>query len=60
MKNAIYEICQKLRGYTVDAEYFEVLKANRDENGDIVVVCREVDPAAETKTESQGAQNESN
>ena len=59
MKNAIYEICQKLRGYAADAEYFEVLKANRDENGDIVVVCREV-PEAETKTESQGAQNESN
>ena len=59
MKNAIYKICEKLRGYSDDTEYFEVIKVNRNEDGDIVVVCHEVNPTAEAKAESQGAQNES-
>ena len=59
MKNAIYEICQKLRGYSDDTEYFEVIKANRNEDGNIVVVCREVNPKAETQAEPQGAKDES-
>lgn len=60
MKNAIYEICQRLRGYSDDTEYFEVIKANKNEDGDFVVVCRVVNPKAESKAESKGAENESN
>ena len=56
MKNAIYEICQRLRGYSNETDYFEVIRANKNEDGDFVVVCHVVTP----KAELQGAQNASN
>ena len=39
MKNVIYTICEKLRGYSWTTEYFEVLKAsyNHDDTYEIVV-----------------------
>lgn len=55
MKNAILQICEKLRGYSSDKDYFEVIKANQNENGDFVVVCR----AVEAQAELQGAKDES-
>ena len=47
MKNAILQICEKLRGYSNDKDYFEVIKANQNEDGDFVVVCRAVEVQAE-------------
>lgn len=55
MKNAILQICEKLRGYSNDKDYFEVIKAYQNEDGDFVVVCR----AVEAQTEPQGAKDES-
>lgn len=55
MKNAILNICEKLRGYSDDTEYFEVLKVNQNEDGNYVVVVKVVEP-----TKSKGADNESN
>jgi hypothetical protein len=55
MKNAILQICEKLRGYSNDRDYFEVIKANQNEDGDFVVVCR----AVEAQAEPQGAKDES-
>ena len=55
MKNAIYEICQKLRGYSETEPYFEVTEVKQNENGTFTVTCKVVDPA-----EEQGAANESN
>ena len=54
MKNAIYEICQKLRGYSETEPYFEVTEAKQNENGTYTVNVQVVDPAKE-----QGAKNES-
>lgn len=55
MKNAILQICEKLRGYSNDKDYFEVIKANQNEDGDFVVVCR----AVEVQAEPHGAKDES-
>ena len=55
MKNAILKICEKLRGYSDEKDYFEVIKANQNEDGDFVVVCR----AVEAQAEPQGAKDES-
>ena len=55
MKNAILRICEKLRGYSNNEQYFEVTEVKSNENGTYTVTVQVVDPAAE-----QGAQNESN
>ena len=55
MKNAIFQICERLRGYSNGKDYFEVIKANQNEDGDFVVVCR----AVEVHEEPQGAKYES-
>ena len=55
MKNAILNICERLRGYSDKDPYFEVTEVKQNENGTFTVTCKAVDPAAE-----QGAQNESN
>ena len=55
MKNAILEICVKLRGYSETEPYFEVTEAKQNENGTYTVIVKAVDPA-----EDQGAANESN
>ena len=52
MKNAIFQICEKLRGYSNDKDYFEVIKANQNEDGDFVVVCRAVEVQGGAKDES--------
>ena len=54
MKNAILNICEKLRGYSETELYFEVTEAKQNENGTYTVIVQAVDPA-----EEQGAQNES-
>ena len=54
MKNAIYEICQKLRGYSATEPYFEVTEIKQNDNGTYTVTVQVVDPA-----EEQGAKNES-
>ena len=53
MKNTILQICEKLRGYSGDTEYFEVVKASKLENGNYEVIVREVN-------ENAGAEHESN
>lgn len=55
MKNAILQICEKLRGYSETEPYFEVTEVKQNENGTYAVTVQVVDPAVE-----QGAQNESN
>lgn len=42
MKNAILQICEKLRGYSSDTEYFDVVKAVKLENGNYEIEVREV------------------
>lgn len=51
MKNAIYNICEKLRGYSGDTEYFEVVKAIKLENGNFEVEVREVNENEEAEHE---------
>lgn len=53
MKNTILQICEKLRGYSSDTEYFEVVKVSKLENGNYEVIVREVN-------ENEGAEHESN
>lgn len=53
MKNPILQICEKLRGYSSDTEYFEVVKISKLENGNYEVIVREVN-------ENEGAEHESN
>lgn len=55
MKNAILEICEKLRGYSDIEPYFEVTEIKRNDNGTYTVTVQVVDPTAE-----QREQNESN
>ena len=53
MKNAILQICEKLRGYSETEPYFEVTEAKQNENGTYTVTCKVVDPV-----ENQGAAND--
>lgn len=53
MKNPILQICEKLRGFSSDTEYFEVVKVSKLENGNYEVIVREVN-------ENGGTENESN
>ena len=55
MRNAILQICERLRGYSNTEPYFEVTEIKRNENGTYTVNVQVVDPA-----EEQGAVNESN
>lgn len=50
MKNAILQICEKLRGYSSDTEYFEVQAIEKLEDGTYKVIVKDV---------SEGADNES-
>ena len=43
MKNVIYNICEKLRGYSSEEEYFEVLQVQRNDNNEYVVVVKVID-----------------
>lgn len=52
MKNAILQICEKLRGYSDDSEYFEVVKVCRNEAGNYVLEVKAVEPAREAADES--------
>lgn len=55
MKNVIYNICEKLRGYSSETEYFEVLQVQRNKHAEYLVVVKVVN------TESkEGAADESN
>ena len=55
MKNTIFKICEKLRGYSDTEPYFEVTEIKQNEKGTYTVNVQVVDP-----TEEQGAKNESN
>lgn len=56
MKNAILQICEKLRGYSGTEPYFEVTEIKQNENGTYTVIVQVVEPTAA----EQGAKNESN
>jgi hypothetical protein len=56
MRNAILQICEKLRGYSDKEPYFEVTEIKQNENGTYTVIVQVVEPTAA----EQGAQNESN
>ena len=51
MKNAIYNICEKLRGYSSDTEYFEVVRVRTLENGNFEIEVREVNENEEAEHE---------
>lgn len=54
MKNVIYKICEKLRGYSSEEECFEVLQVQRNNNNEYVVVVKVIKakPKEETADES--------
>lgn len=54
MKNAILKICEKLRGYSENTEYFEVIKVNQNEDGNYVVVVKAVEPEENKEAENAG------
>lgn len=43
MKNVIYNICERLRGYSSEEEYFEILQVQRNDNNEYVVVVKVID-----------------
>lgn len=47
MKNVIYKICEKLRGYSSEEEYFEVLQVQRNDDNEYVVVVKVVNAKSE-------------
>ena len=49
MKNIIYNICDKLRGFFYDTEYFEVLKVEPIEDNDYLIIVRLVNTESENK-----------
>ena len=51
MKNAILQICEKLRGYSDTDPYFEVTEVKQNENGTYTVNVQVVEPAAEQGAE---------
>lgn len=51
MKNAVLQICEKLRGYSDIEPYFEVVKVSKLENGNYEVEVQVVDPAEEQEAE---------
>ncbi|UTC65986.1 MULTISPECIES: hypothetical protein [unclassified Treponema] len=55
MKNAIYKICEKLKGYSAEDEYFEVLQVQQNEDNEYVVVVRAIEAGT-----TEGAGDESN
>ena len=57
MKNVIYEICDKLRGYSTDEEYFEVLGVTRTGKGLYTVEVAVIEPQTEN---DEGAENDRN
>ena len=54
MKNAIYNICEKFRGYSSETEYFEVLQVQRNGNDEYIIIVKlvEVEPKEEAVDES--------
>jgi hypothetical protein len=53
MKNELLQICEKLRGYSIDEEYFEVVNASKNENG-----VWELKVRAVNENKNEGAENE--
>lgn len=43
MENVIYNICEKLRGYSCEEECFEVLQVQRNDDNEYVVVVKVID-----------------
>ena len=57
MRNVIYQICDKLRGYSKDEDYFEVTSVTRNGKGLYTVEIAVIEKNSE---DSEGAENESN
>lgn len=53
MKNAIYKICEKLKGYSEEDEYFEVLQAERNPRGLYVITVRAIDTKLELQKQGE-------
>ena len=49
MKNAIYNICEKLRGYSSEEEYFEVLQVQQNNDNEYVVVVKVINTEGKQK-----------
>lgn len=56
MKNVIYNICEKLRGYSSETEYFEVLQVQQNKQAEYLVVIKVVN--TESKEEATDESNE--
>ena len=57
MKNVVYEICNKLRGYSTDKEYLEVLGVTCTGKGLYTVEVAVIEPQTEN---DEGAKNADN
>jgi hypothetical protein len=53
MKNAILQICEKLRGHSDTEPYFEVTEIKKNGDGTFTLSVKVVDPA-----EDEGAEHE--
>ncbi len=51
MTNAIYRICEKLKGYTSEPEYFEVISAYGNNDGTYTVVVKPAERREEAEAE---------
>ena len=60
MKNVIYKICDKLRGYSDDVEYFEVLNVTRKGAGLYTVEICVIEPKDDELAVAEGAKNADN
>lgn len=49
MKNVIYNICEKLRGYSSEEEYFEILQVQRNDDNEYVVVVKVINTEGKQK-----------
>ncbi|MGP1416093.1 MAG: hypothetical protein ACTTJ6_09275 [Treponema sp.] len=58
MKNIIYTICEKLRGFSDDKEYFEILQITPKHNNEYVVIVKLVDTEAKTTKEISDESNQ--
>ena len=58
MKTIFKDLLYRLEGYSDNPDY-TIKSISVHDDGDIVVVCREANPKAETQAESQGAKDES-
>ena len=51
MRDVIYKICDRLRGYSSESEYFEVLSVHSNNDGSYTVVVKPAERREEAEAE---------